>query len=303
MSGEAGAESVGTGTGTGTGMGAGSGSGSSAGAGQSNGQAGQGGSGSGSQAAGTPDFRSSIPEAYREKTYLRDVKSADDVFKMLDNAQTLIGKQGKGIPAADAPKEAWDSFFKELGRPDSPDKYEFERAEGTAADPEADKAIKAMMHAVGLTGKQAKELTKNYEAFFSQAMQKAQEAADVEFNQFTAEVFGDKADEALRHSQALLDKLTPQAAKKYLPQLGNKALVVLAAVMQEVNRKYVGEDPTRLNNAGGAGGGGADNIDTLRAERVKLMASPEFKDSFHKGHSEAVAKVNAIGERIARINK
>lgn len=247
--------------------------------------------------SGSPDFRSSIPEAYREKPYLRDVKAADDVFKMLDSAQSLIGKQGKAVPAADAPPEEWDKFFNSVGRPETPDKYEFERAAGVEVNPETDKAVKALLHKTGLSANQAKSLVKEYEALTDGQNAVAQAAYDAEFDTFAKDIFKGDVDKELRQSQELLAKLVPESAKKYLPELGNKAAIVLAAVMKEVRAKYVGEDATRLSGSGSGAAGGNDEA-SLRAEGKAIMANPAYSDPFHKDHAVLQAKAKEIYSKI-----
>lgn len=266
------------------------------------GDPGAGGAGAGAAggAAGSqPDFRTTIPEAYREKTYLRDAKSAEDVFKMLDNAQTLIGKQGKRVPADDAPIEEWNKFFNEAGRPETADKYEFKRADGVQVDPEVEKAVKGIFHEAGLSAKQAQAIQSKYDELMGKLQQDAQTKFEAEFDTLAKEMFGDKVDDELKASQELLAQLVPEPAKKFLGTLSNEAAIVLASVMREVRSKYVGEDKTRLNGGGGAGAGDLKDEAAIRKKGAELMATPEYRDPFHPQHE---ARKKEVADLYAKLN-
>jgi len=66
------------------------------------------------------------------------------------------------MPGADAPAEAWDAFYARLGRPQTPQGYEFALPADLPADLpyDADSAAryKAWSHAAGLTPRQAQSL-------------------------------------------------------------------------------------------------------------------------------------------------
>ena len=62
-------------------------------------------------------------------------------------------------PAKDAPKEAWDQFYKELGRPESAEAYTLEKPKDTGGlryDDAAEKWFRGIAHSLGLTQDQAK---------------------------------------------------------------------------------------------------------------------------------------------------
>lgn len=67
------------------------------------------------------------------------------------------------LPGDKAEKSELDTFFNKLGRPETPDKYEFQNAEN------ADKGFldwaKATFHEAGLSGKQAQALLGKYQEF------------------------------------------------------------------------------------------------------------------------------------------
>jgi hypothetical protein len=243
------------------------------------------------------DFRSTIPETYREKNYLRDVKSADDVFKMLDNAQTAIGKKGLSMPVEGAPQEEFDKFYNSLGRPETPDKYEFKRAEGTQVDEAIDLRVKEIMHKHGIPAKAATGLVEEYEAIIEQR----QVEFDKEFDTIVDTHFGTKdvADKALADSQVMLGKILPPTIIPLLASMDPKAAAVMAVLTSEIAKKYGGEDGIRF--VGGGGEGTLNDRDSIIAAGRKLQDHPAYYDQFHPEHasirkqaSETFAKLNSL---------
>lgn len=256
----------------------------------------QGSPGTGSAGNGTPDFRSTIPEAYREKPWASGFKSNEDVFKQMDNLQGLLGKQGKLRPADDAPKEAWDQYYAQQGRPDSPDKYEFKRGEGVEVDAKLDGEVKAILHKHGIGAREAQGLVADYEAWVDQQVKNQNEKMHADFTAMGKELFGDKLDQKLEAGQKLLSTLVPEAAKKFLPHIDNNSMIVLAAIMDQVQTKYVGEDTTRLGTGGGSNGG--ETVESLQAKARELMASAEYTNAMHVNHDKVKGDINGIYERI-----
>ena len=68
-------------------------------------------------------------------------------------------------PAQDAPKEAWDQFYKELGRPESAEGYTLEKPQipsGMRYDEGQEKWFRGVAHSLGLTQDQAKSFFDEY---------------------------------------------------------------------------------------------------------------------------------------------
>lgn len=91
--------------------------------------------------AGGQPWYSSVSEDRREG--LERFKSLDAYVDSFRNAQQLIGKKGLAPPAEDAPPEEVAAFYEKIGRPESPDAYEWQPPED--ADFEVDD--EAMAHA------------------------------------------------------------------------------------------------------------------------------------------------------------
>lgn len=68
-------------------------------------------------------------------------------------------------PAKDSPKEVWDQFYQELGRPESAEAYTLEKPQipsGMRYDDTAEKWFRGVAHNLGLTQEQAKGFFEQY---------------------------------------------------------------------------------------------------------------------------------------------
>ena len=95
------------------------------------------------------------------------------VKSFAEGHEALITKLGTAIniPGEDATPEQLSEFYNKLGRPEAPDKYEFEDKlpEGMEINPQLDTNYRELAHAIGLTTKQAQELR----GFYNSAIETA----------------------------------------------------------------------------------------------------------------------------------
>lgn len=249
-------------------------------------------------------FSSVIPEGYRDRGYLKDIaamptgpEAYEALFKKLDGAETLIGKKG-GIPAADAKPEEWDSFHAKL-RPENADAYDF--TVGKDADPVFIKTVKEAFFDAGATKGQAAKFVAKFEAAIAEqnkGVATAQKAHNDEFDSLALKFFGADKDKALAESKAMLSEMAPKEVLPYVGDLDNKALIVLASALRAVKKQYGAEDT--LNNNGEGSGNTADAA-ALKAEGLKLLASPEYKDFTNPKCEEVRARVKAIYAQLGKM--
>lgn len=91
------------------------------------------------------------------------------------NAQKMIGADKVVIPKADAPDSDWDAFYNKMGRPESPDKYEFKLPEGVTLDENLAKGFKEVAHKTGLSPRQVQKIVE-WDAAQKMEQAKAMEA-------------------------------------------------------------------------------------------------------------------------------
>jgi len=241
-----------------------------------------------------PAIATIIPPEFKDKGWVGELKDVPALFKKVDFLQTKIGERPAGIPQETAPKEEWDLFYKSFGRPETSEGYAFDAIpEGLDVDADFQKNIKAVMHEAGVNTKQAKILEGGYNKLLlaqAETQKAAQGKADTDFEEMGTKVFGDQKERSLKIAQALIAKHTPEAAKPFIANLSNEALIVLASTLNGVASTYIKEDQLPVGGAGV----GPQSQEQKQEEGRKLMASEAYTNPFHPEHETTVKRVNEL---------
>lgn len=251
-----------------------------------------------------------VPDAYKDKDYAKGLKSYDDVFKMLDGAQSKIGAKTIGIPTEKSSAEEIAAFNKAFGVPENIDDYDFTPSEATKAlfgedahgDEDFTKEIKQAFHQNGLSVKQAKGVKEAYEASIGKVMERfkiANEENNRKFDELVKKTFGDKENDILETSKKLITEHAPEGFGDYINQLPNEALTVMAGVLNNIKEKYIDEDSL----PGGDGIPSGSSPDTIRAEMNKILSSDAWKNMLHPQHSSEKARYWQLSGQLDTLNR
>ena len=71
------------------------------------------------------DFKSLIPEEYKEEKALSNFNNMEDLLKSYLHAQKMVGANKIAVPNKIATEDDWKEVFKKLGAPDNPDDYKY----------------------------------------------------------------------------------------------------------------------------------------------------------------------------------
>lgn len=253
----------------------------------------------------------SVPEPYQGKGWVEKIKSTDDLWKTLDNAQSLIGK--KSVPAQDATDEEWERFYNQAGRPESPDKYTLPDIEGLKDVDlgEQKKIAMDLFHKAGLNTRQAQKLWKEYIGTEMGIAEKSKASKaendsklDKEFEEIKSKVFGEEYEAKSQQALGLINKHAPEELKDALKEIGNNpkamaaVIATLSAVQGEIDsvkKQYAGEDGLKGR---GDQTGGAQSIESVRKELASLRTSQAAKDFTHADHKATMEKVSSLAEKV-----
>jgi len=133
-------------------------------------------------AAPPSDF--AIPDVYKDKPWAAKVKSSDDLWKQLENTQSLIGKKAIAPDFKTATPKEIEDYYAQM-RPADKSEYQFDE---TIA-PEQKGAYADLLHKHGISAKQGNDLIKDYVA-----LQNTQAAKLFDNDAFVADMkksFGD----------------------------------------------------------------------------------------------------------------
>lgn len=252
-----------------------------------------------------------VPDAYKDRGWVEKVKSPDDLWKTLDNAQSLLGKRPAGIPANDAPQEEWDKFY-QAARPESPDKYVLSDIEGLpeGLDLAPHKAsAQKLMYEAGLTPKQADALWKQYIGLELGAAAKNQEEAaadlDKRYDETLTKTFGDKRETSEKVAQDMINDFVPEGLRENVKALVKdpEAMVGMIALanglhaeLERVKKEYGAEG--KLPDGGDRPP--AEDISETVAKLSKLRLSAEAQDFTKPGHKKAMDEIAALQAVVAR---
>lgn len=299
------------GTGNEGGGGGGSSRNSMAGAGATGNSGKDGGSEGG---GGSTDF--AIPDAYKDRAYLKDVKSIDDVYKKLDGAQTLLGK--RAVPDYKTAKdEDWEEYFSKT-RPEG-GKYTlneegiFEKFRGNG---EFTKGLEGIFNKAGLTQKQVDILMDPKDGYSGYMMAEigkingqiqAKEAeADAQFDGLAAKVFGDRKDEAIGNAvQMLAEASEGLGLEDGLDKLiaeNPDALVGLAQRLDYLHRTYIANDT--LDKKRNGDGSNSNDPASLQASLSKYKADnwSIYSDPNHARYPEVMKNVQSMTDQLMKVS-
>lgn len=214
-----------------------------------------------------------LPDAYKDKSYLKGVDSQEKLLKMLDGAQELIGKRGPAIPKDGATQAEWDAYYESKGRPKTAAEYTFDGID--KADPKFLPKVQAAMHKIGLNPTEAKTLWGEVNVALGDYMKEkglADQQQDIDFDKLAANTFGVERDKVLARGKELVDANISPTMKDAAKKLDNNAYVVLADILRNIDKKYISPDGAPLKGPTSIGMTPADvssKARTLMSEQAK----------------------------------
>lgn len=248
-----------------------------------------------------------VPEEYKSKGWVEKVKSPDDLWKLTDNAQSLLGKRPAGIPANDAPDADWEAFYK-AARPESADKYALSDIDGLpeGADLSTSKVqAQALMFEAGLTQRQADVLWKQYIGSQITEVNELQSGLDKRYDETLTKAFGDKREASEKIAQNIINEYVPDDLKDSVKALANNpeamvGMIALAnnvnAAMEKIRTEYGAEG--KLPN-GGEQVAAAD-INEVVAKQAKLRVQLSKMDFTQPEYRKAEEEIKQLGLIVAR---
>lgn len=174
-----------------------------------------------------------IPEAYKSEGWTQNLKSYDDLWKMSDNAQKLIGRKSM-MPDEGASDAEWQSFYGKM-RPASQEDYAID-----LDDEEAKAYYAKAFFDNGISKKQASALISAYKQEYDKQTEKmfSQSGYDEEMSNR----FGDKAKETAQAVTELLKKELSEADRKALDAMPNNVLGALYSAVNTLRERYAIKD-------------------------------------------------------------
>ena len=241
------------------------------------------------------DFKTLIPDAYKEEKALQNFQDMDGFVKSYLHSQKLVGADKIPIPNKYATDEDWNAVYEKLGKPKSPDGYEYNLPKEAKLDDNSLKAFSTEAHKLGLLPKQAQGIIKYYNdlagASETEANNKA-EAARTEAEKNLRKEFGSTYNDRIMAAKKLA---TTTLGNEFLnntilqdgSKLGDNPVVVkafadLAAQMSEDNI-VKGDAPAYMSNK-----------EINRQIAALQQPGSAYWDKKHPNHSDVVQEVQDL---------
>lgn len=262
--------------------------------------------------AAATDARDWLPEEFRADPVFKDIRDPGALAKSYKHAAGMVGLD-KGqvlrLPAAeDAPE--WNDVFARLGRPETPEAYQFPELPGALVEG-VEPAARAEFHKLGLSAKQAAGVMGLYGAQVQQAEQarlaraaEVEAAVEADLKREWGDAFEDRVHAANRAIFEVGGKeLGELLANTRMPdgtRMGNHPALVKA--FAELGRR-IAEPADLRGGSGGASGPASYTPDQAQAEIKRLTGDAEFhaarRDPKHQDHAKNTELWRRLNEAAA----
>lgn len=252
-----------------------------------------------------------IKEYMKTKNYANPYEAARAAW----SANKLLAERGDPntitVPKADAPKEQWEEFHKKIGRPDSPEGYQFKHPEGVEVDKDLEALGRNIFHKLGVPTAKAQEAIDMWNEAVGKKIQGNTEAARVANETELADLaktWGADLEKNRAAGERVMKALNLDAAfmAKIEGQIGSAAVVELLA---KIGRKSdegsfkAGEEnpPVNPNDPSTMNGEQAQARIKELQQDTTFMA--KYSDKNNPGHADALKMMEALYARASSTGK
>ena len=155
----------------------------------------------------TSSWKDSISEDFRNDPSIEKFTEIDALAKSYINATKMIGQDKIVIPTKNSTQETWEEAYTKLGRPESPEKYNFDvKSDVVNMDESAIKSFAEQSHKLGLNNKQAEGILDFYKNNMEGSAQQAKidtETAQSQSEQELRQEWGRDFDGKVKQAGAL----------------------------------------------------------------------------------------------------
>lgn len=251
------------------------------------------------QAPQATDF--ALPDAYKDKSWAAKVKSQDDVYKLVDNLNGLVGKKSVPFDYDSADEEAIKAHHASLA-PKDLSAYGF-----ASSDDPVSKLIAESFASNGITGHQGKAIVSSL-APMLQEMETKRSAELYDGEKYAAmskAAFGDSYEESIKAvNKALVDNV-PKEVGMIIDEMPNEQRHAVDVAVSKIAASYEAKlaDMAKkygITESGAQAGGGQGSAAVDKATAQKELRS-QIKALDGRPHS--AQERQALIERLAETYK
>lgn len=233
------------------------------------------------------DFK--IPDAYKDKPWAAKVKSLDDVYKQLDNLDSLAGKKAIIPDLKTATPEQKEAFYAQLRGKDASE-YVIPDNPAFPTPPELKTAVTEMFMKNGINPVQANEITKSYQQLGADMMAKQFDPEGMKSE--LTKAFGNDWEQVTRQTRNTIKGMMTPEDQAMLDKMPNNYLAPIYRTLGNVIKKFGVKETDTAHFAGAGNAGGGQDIvaqrAAIRTELSNLGSQPHTID-----------QANALRQKLA----
>lgn len=126
--------------------------------------------------SGDEEWKNSLPEELKAHPSFGPIKTLEDMAKGYVHAQKLVGRDKVTIPKEDATEDEIENFWRKVGKPESPEKYDLSETQNL--DTEFLDDFKKAAHEANVLPSQAEKLIKWYDLKAKEELEKSNATAE-----------------------------------------------------------------------------------------------------------------------------
>lgn len=245
-------------------------------------------------------WRDTLPEDLRNDPGLSTVSDVGALAKMYVNSQKLIGKDKVVIPDQHATDDDWNAFYKKVGLPESPDKYDVKGPQNAKwVEAEAIAELKPLAHKLGIMPKQLEGILEWYEGRADKQMGSLTEQEKLASKQHVENLkkeFGNAFETKLSYATRVLEEHNVPGIEDLMadPKFGNNP--VLTKLLVNLGEKLYKEADLK------DGGGGKFALSPSEAQEkfssILMNNDHPYHNADHPGHESAVKEMEQLSQAI-----
>ena len=248
-----------------------------------------------------PQPKEWIPESFKDNEYLSDYSSVEDVLKEFTDLKEARANANMDdfVKLSDDPKDI-QNLYSKLGKPESPDKYEYTKPEGVderfIPKDEELKAFNELAYEANFTQDQYNKAME----YVNQLSQQGQEALDAKFtNNLEALTKEWGAPESpgfvdnQKYAQAAYNAFADEATKEYFknnPEVATDPKVL--GMLAKIGRELEVDIPNKSDSAASKSFQGTDPVKDIKDFRAKHAEALNNKN--HEEHKQRHKELFAL---------
>lgn len=274
-------------------------------------------------ASQSDSFIAGVPEEYRNESFVHDISRAEDPTKDLwtkfAGMQSALQQQPGGMPALDAPSEAWAKWSEAVApkdisvygdiKPSIPEEKSYlNELLDPVYTPEVATTVLDAARKLGVQPYQMKGLLDTFNGLqvgaaeqYHQAQEQAKQEYNQQFDDFCAKQFGKDREKIVGEGFNFIAANVSQDLATHVNNLPNEALATVAALAYNLKQKYGVED--KLPGTGSMYTGGGGDTTSLKAAIGEKMSSPAYSNAFDAQHNRTVEEVKQLSAQLARLTQ